>query len=144
MENNLAVKVKIIDNRAALPQKVNSSENAGWDLYSIASVTVAPGCITRIKTGIALEIPSGWYGQILGRSGLASDGIVVLGGVIDSGYRWEIIVIVTNLSLDAMMLKPSSKIAQLVFLPVPVVDFAITQDLSESDRGNNGFGSSGK
>jgi dUTP pyrophosphatase len=96
------------------------------------------------STGIAVAIPDGYVGFIKPRSGLAyKHGIDVLGGVIDSGYRGEIGVILLNTDAEAFPINVGGRIAQLVIQPVALVNWAEVEDLPESERSGAGFGSTG-
>jgi len=99
-----------------------------------------------VKTGIAVEIPRGYEAQIRSRSGLAlKHGIMVLNspGTIDSDYRGEIGVILANLGLNAVQIKKGDRIAQMVFAPIVTALFTVVDALSETDRSEGGFGSTG-
>lgn len=152
---SLNVKVKQLSQHAVVPTKAHGTD-AGWDLYAAARATIAPGETKIVSTGIAMEIPAGWYGQIKSRSGLGARGLVVTAGVVDSSYRGEIGVVVINTSLHRdgsrdeqddesgyFTFRPGDRIAQMVFLPVPEVVLEIVDSLEESARGANGFGSTG-
>lgn len=134
---------RLIDN-AILPTKAYAYD-AGWDLYSIEHVTIKPEERASIKTGICLEIPNGYVGLIWPRSGLSvKNGIDVLAGVIDSGYRGEIIVCLYNTDSSKELLLPAgSKIAQIIIQEIPMSIMTEAFGLSDSDRGRKGFGSSG-
>jgi dUTP pyrophosphatase len=99
---------------------------------------------TKISTGIALEIPEGQYGRICDRSGLGSKLLHVFAGCIDSSYRGEILVCLVNFGFNDYVVKKGDRVAQIVFEKYENHDFVEVESLSESDRGNNGFGSSGK
>ena len=102
-------------------------------------------CRSKISTGIACQIPKGHYGQFFGRSGLADKwGVAVLGGVIDCTYRGEVKIILMNLGEKELSVKPGDKIAQMVILPVPEITVEEVISLDESERGLNGFGSTGQ
>lgn len=118
--------------------------DAGWDLFATAGAewVVEPNVITIIPTGLKLAIPEGYYGQILDRSGLAAKGFKVMGGVIDSGYRDEIKVIMTSLGGRTLTNVDASKIAQIVFLPCGMLT-QVGDVCVDSARGISGFGSSG-
>jgi dUTP pyrophosphatase len=139
----MILRVKRLTQSAILPTKSHETD-AGWDLYSPEYRVIEPGAIKRVRTGIAVEIPSGHYGQILGRSGLAVRGVTILGGVIDASYRGEIIVVMANLGTEAVCFGQADRIAQLVILPVPDVTIEEVDELPESSRGVGGFGSSGR
>lgn len=138
----LTIKVKRLHPQAKLPTKAHATD-AGWDLYAVEGHDFARKSVAAIPTGIALEIPPGWYCQIQGRSGLAAVGIYVTGGVIDSSYRGEIKVIL-NCGHELGFIEPGDKIAQLVLFQVPEAEMVEVAELGESDRGTNGFGSSGR
>lgn len=145
MVNKLDIKVKLLNPAAKVPAKAHHGD-AGWDIYASEAAEVGPGETRIIKTGIALEIPSGWYGQIKSRSGLGAKGLIVTAGVVDSGYRGEVGVVVVNGNkgpAGSFSFKPGDKIAQMVFLPVPHVEINITGELGSSARGQGGFGSTG-
>lgn len=137
---------------AKLPSRSNPTD-AGYDLYATESVTIQPGHRGLVSTGIALEIPDGYAGLIWPRSGMAvKNGIDVLAGVIDSGYRGEIKVCLYNstlcsnrpgkeLSLD---INVGDRIAQILFQPIG--NFTVcwsNVNLDSTDRGSSGFGSTG-
>ena len=121
---------------------------AGFDLHLCAHSpwVIYPGEIHRYMTGIAAAIPEGYVGLIRDRSGLASKGLTVLGGVIDSDYRGEIQVMLTYLGdpsdRGSIVLSPGDRIAQLVVVQC-VLDSAEVADLADTERGADGFGSSG-
>lgn len=145
MQNKLDVRVKLLSGDARVPAKAHSGD-AGWDIFASEAAEVGPGETKIIKTGIALEIPSGWYGQIKSRSGLGAKGLIVTAGVVDSGYRGEVGVVVVNGNRGpegSFSFRPGDKIAQMVFLPVPDVEINLTESLNGSVRGQGGFGSTG-
>lgn len=136
--------VKKLDQKAIIPTKVNYFD-AGYDLFSIEDKVIYPGQREIISTGIAMEIPEYTVGLIWPRSGLAAKkGLDVLAGVIDSTYRGEIKVVLLNTSQDeTISIKSGDKIAQILIQPVYSFTVEEAESLSESDRGNKGFGSSG-
>jgi len=140
----LKLKVKLLSNLAKLPTKTNELD-AGWDLYSTQQVTIAPGCRQLISTGIALEIPPGYVGLIWPRSGLSvKKGCDVLAGVIDSPYRGEIKVCLQNCDkIENIEINPGDRIAQILFQQVPQFQLILAEELSDTHRGDGGFGSSG-
>jgi dUTP pyrophosphatase len=137
----LTIKFKKLHPDAKAPTKAHDLD-AGWDLYANVGVPAFGVGTFTILTGIAVEIPPGYYGQIFGRSGLASKGVFPTGGVIDCTYRGEIGVILN--CRYAKLINRGDKIAQLVILPVPQVEFVEVEELAPSERGENGFGSSGR
>lgn len=121
-----------------------SEQAAGYDLYAIRDEEIRLGQVTKIPTGIAVAIPSGWVGLIRDRSSLGAKGIIVCGGVIDSDYRGEIFVCLTKLTSFSHEFKAGDRIAQLVVVPHYVGQPAENAALSETARGEGGFGSTGK
>ena len=136
------LKVKMLACTAKLPTKAHPSD-AAFDLYADIGANIYPNTTVKVTTGIAVEIPDGYYAQILGRSGLASQGVHVTGGVIDSGYRgeWQVILHCTN--KNGYEFKAGDKIAQFVLHEVPQARIVVVEELSDTARGNKGFGSSG-
>lgn len=138
------IKIKKLHELAIIPKRNNESD-AGADLYSVQDITIPPLSRTLVSTGISLEIPTGFYGRIAPRSGLAvNHGIDVLAGVCDSSYRGEIRVVLINTDKDkSFEITYGDKIAQLIIEQHFNFDFKEVDELCESNRGNNGFGSSG-
>lgn len=130
-----------------LPAYANPGD-AGLDLHSAADKEIAPGGKAFVPTGVRLAIPPGYAGFVLPRSGLAHrNGITCLNspGLIDSGYRGEIAVLLFNTDQrESFHVKRGDRIAQIVFLSVPAVQLVEVDELPESVRGNGGFGSSGR
>lgn len=121
--------------------------DAGVDLRAAQSAKLAPGERLLIGTGIAVAIPQGYAGFVQPRSGMAvKKGLGVLNspGLIDSGYRGELKVIVINLSSELLAVERGDRIAQLVVLPVPPVVYEEVEQLPDSSRGAGGFGSTGE
>ena len=147
----LELKVKKLHPDAKLPTKAHASD-AAFDLYLCGDNSWQTGRGVHIlHTGIAVEIPEGYYGQIAGRSSLGKQGYVVLGGVIDSSYRGEVSVMLARMNERAdsntqpsSVFTPGDRIAQLLILPVPQVEVVEEDELSSSERGTGGFGSTGK
>lgn len=130
-----------------LPQPA-SPGSAGVDLRAALAepVRIHPGERTAVPTGLALEIPQGWEGQVRPRSGLARrHGITLLNtpGTIDSDYRGEILVLVVNLGQESYTIERGDRIAQLVVAPVARVAWQEVEGLESSERGGGGFGSTG-
>ena len=121
------------------------SGDAGLDLCSIASHVLRPGEIATVATGIAMATPRDCVGLIWDRSGLAiKNGLKVLGGVIDSNYRGEIIVGLINLSKKTYRIEAGDRIAQMLIQKVENVSPQVVSELTSSNRGDKGFGSSGR
>lgn len=136
------MKVKLLSNEAKVPTKANISD-AGFDLYCVENYIIPHGRIMQVKTGIVVEIPFGCVGIIKDRSSKAIQGLHILGGVIDSGYIGEIIIIMINLSAKYIEINHNDKIAQLIIFPLtPIANLQIVDELVETVRGEKGFGSS--
>jgi dUTP pyrophosphatase len=126
-----------------------TADSAGLDLRANLAepVTLSPGARVLIPTGLRLEIPSGYEGQVRPRSGLAlKQGLTVLNspGTIDPDYRGDVGVILVNLSEQDQRIEHGDRVAQLVFAPVIQAQLVGVETLGESDRGAGGFGSTGK
>lgn len=130
---------------AKAPSRANI-DDAGVDLYSIEDVVIEPLTRKLIHTGISLSMPSGIYGRIAPRSGLAfKNGIDVLAGVIDPGYRGEIGVVLYNTDQkNVFKISCGDRIAQIIFETYHSVIFQEANSLGETSRSSDGFGSSGK
>lgn len=142
----MRIKVQKILPAAILPTKA-TSYSAGYDLYCAEAQTIYPGDWRQVRTGIALEIPRGFEGQVRSRSGLGwKYGITVMGGMgtIDADYRGEILVQLINQSEIKRTLELGQRIAQLIIAPVQRVEYDWSETLSETGRGTGGFGSTGK
>jgi len=143
------LRVKRLSADARVPVVAHPGEDLGYDLFALESVTLAPRATVRARTGIAVEARDANTGSPLGllvrdRSSMASRGIVTTGGVIDAGYRGEILVLMTNLGEVTIELSAGEKIAQMI--PVPVLTGAVLEvdSLEDSARAEKGFGSSGR
>ncbi len=139
------VRIKKLDSNAQIPS-YGSSSAAGADLYALTGAELQPGQTVLIHTGIAMEIPEGYAGLIYARSGLATKrGLAPANkvGVIDADYRGEIMVSLHNHSSEVQKVDAGERIAQLVVTPFLRVAFDEAADLSDTDRGAGGFGSTG-
>lgn len=142
------IKIKRLSEEATIPTR-GSEYSAGYDLYANIekSVSIKPHETVKIGTGWAIEIPDGYFGAIFARSGLATkEGLRPANctGVCDSDYRGEYIVAIHNDSDVVREIIPHERIAQLVVIPYLYVDFKETDELSDTSRGEGGFGSTGK
>ena len=138
------ISVQLLDQNAKVPTKTNLND-AGFDLYSIIDTVIPPKQRKTVRTGIAIQMPDHLAGLIWPRSGLSvKQGIDVLAGVVDSGYRGEIMVCLYNTSDDVVCINTGDRIAQIIFQGVPRVTMEVHDTLGSSQRGDNGFGSSGK
>lgn len=142
------IKIKRLSEEATIPTR-GSEYSAGYDLYANIEkpVSIKPHETVKIGTGWAIEIPDGYFGAIFARSGLAiKEGLRPANctGVCDSDYRGEYIVAIHNDSDVVREITPHERIAQLVVIPYLYVDFKETDELSDTSRGEGGFGSTGK
>ena len=136
------IKIKKINPRAKIPTQATDGD-AGYDLYAVRDMVIPPLSRDIVATGIQIEIPKGYYGRIAPRSGLAvKKGIDVLAGVIDSGYRGEIILKFSDNNIGECY-KIGERVGQIMIMPHPHIEFVEVDDLSDSDRGDGGFGSTG-
>jgi dUTP pyrophosphatase len=132
---------KLVDD-AKLPYR-GTSESAGLDLYSIETKTVIPGEVVKIRTGITVAIPINNYGQIFDRSSVAARGLIVVGGVIDSDYRGEVIIMLSNVSAEDVVVEKGERCAQLIILPYTKVN-VVEGTATPTARNTSGFGSTGR
>ena len=138
-----SLQFKKLDARAVLPTR-GSAAAAGLDLYSIEALCLEPGKRGIARTGLAVAVPEGYYGRVAPRSGLATkQGLDVLAGVIDADYRGEIGCLLHNTGSETIQLPAQSKICQLIIEKIITPIAVWTDDLSDTERGSGGFGSTG-
>lgn len=142
------VNIKKLNEKAIIPT-YGTEYSAGFDLYSVSDeeITINPHETVFIKTGLAIEIPIGYGGFIFARSGLSTKkGLAPANkvGIIDADYRGEIMVALYNQTNEAKTIDAHERIAQMVIMPFICANFIETNELSETKRGNNGFGSTGQ
>lgn len=142
MEADLSVlRFKKLDPQAILPTR-GSVLAAGLDIYVIEDLTIQPGERALGRTGLAVAIPEGYYGRVAPRSGLASkQGLDVLAGVIDADYRGEIGCLLYNAGNETIELPAQSKICQLIIEKIITPEAVWADDISDTERGSGGFGS---
>ncbi len=142
----IALEVRRLRADAVLPSRAHAGD-AGFDLVACEGVELAPGARAMVGTGVAVSIPEGHAGLVLPRSGLAArHGITVVNapGLIDEGYRGEVRVVLLNTDTSAAFaVEPGMRIAQLVVVALPAVEVTEVPELATSERGNDGFGSTG-
>ena len=149
-ENSIRLGVVRLSRAEGLPLPApTSSGSAGLDLRAaiVDDVVLVPGQHTRIATGLVLQIPRGWEGQVRPRSGLAASYGVTLTnspGTIDSDYRGEVQVLMINHGDEPLTVRRGDRIAQLVLARVPVVEVVEVKAADETERGAGGFGSTGR
>ncbi len=141
------VKIKILNHKAKMPVRATEL-SAGADLYACCDepVVLKPGQRALIPTGLAMAIPKGYGGFVFARSGLASKfGITMSNGVgvIDSDYTGEVKIAMINQSDTEFTINNGDRVAQLVIIPVELCSFSICEELTKTDRGEGGFGSTG-
>ncbi len=137
------VSFKRLDPRATLPAR-GSVLSAGLDICSIEDTVIEPGERALVPTGLAVAIPEGYYGRVAPRSGLATKhGLDVLAGVIDADYRGEIRCLLLNTGEEPIQLPAQSKICQLIIEKIITPAAVWANEISETDRGSGGFGSTG-
>ena len=141
------MKIKLLTDTATMPTR-GSEKAAGWDLYDdfADEIYLPPNDVRMIGTGVAVEIPEGYFGALFARSGIASKrGLRPANcvGVIDSDYRGEIKVAIINDSTYVQKIEPQERIAQLVILPYKSVELEQVDELDKTERGEGGFGSTG-
>ncbi len=140
----IKVKIKKINNDAKIPTYAHEGD-AGMDIYSVENVVMKSGAHAKIHTGIAIEIPIGFVGLVWDKSGISMNhGLKTLGGVIDTGYRGEVVIGVVNLSKEDYVVEAGHKIAQILIQKVESPEVKEVKELNNSERGEKGFGSTGK
>jgi dUTP pyrophosphatase len=138
--------VEFVDGKTVPLPAQASAGAAGYDICSSTALVLPPGEYAKVPTGLKLAIPEGFEAQVRPRSGLAAKhGVTVLNapGTIDSDYRGEVCVLLVNHGKAPLSIEKGMRIAQLVFSRVQIVDFVNVSSLSETDRGQGGFGSTG-
>ena len=139
----ISVYIKKIEESAIIPTRATDSD-AGYDLYSTNDGVVPARGRKVVGTGIAIAIPPGHYGRVAPRSGLAvKRGIDVLAGVVDSGYRGEVGVVLQNLSDEDFPFKKGDRVAQLILEQCNTIGWVELDELEDSVRSDGGFGSTG-
>jgi dUTP pyrophosphatase len=143
------LRVKLLEKDARPPVVAHPGEDLGYDLFALEGVALSPRATVKVRTGIAVEARDPRSGAPLGllvrdRSSMASKGLATTGGVIDAGYRGEILVLMTNLGDQAVELRAGEKIAQMIPVPVLTGAVVVVESLEDSARAGKGFGSSGR
>lgn len=144
----MIINIKKLNPNAIIPTR-GSEYAAGYDLYACSEIAIdiAPHSTVKVGTGLAIEIPHGYFGAIFARSGLATKrGLRPANcvGVCDEDYRGEYIVALHNDTDELMSIEPHERIAQLIVMPYLSVEFNEVSELSDTERGSGGFGSTGK
>lgn len=144
----MELKIKKMRDNAIIPTK-GDPEAAGIDLYACikGSTTLTPGATAMIPSGIACEFPEGYFGAVAVRSSVGTKRHLVLAnqlGIIDNSYRGEILMAFTNTGEQNQTIEPGERLAQMILLPYVTYNIIETDSLSETERGDGGFGSTGK
>jgi dUTP pyrophosphatase len=139
----MQIKFKKINEDAIAPNYAYEFD-AGMDLFCAENISIAVGERVQVSTGISMEIPEGFVGLIWDKSGLSQKaGLKTLGGVVDSQYRGEIKIGIINLSDKDFVFEKGQKVAQMLIQKVERVDLIESENLSDTSRGESGFGSTG-
>ena len=142
------LRVRLLEAGARAPVVAHPGEDLGYDVFALEATALGPRATVKVRTGIAVEARHPETGTGLGllvrdRSSMAARGIATTGGVIDAGYRGEILILMTNLGETAVELKAGEKIAQMIPVRVLTGTVEIVESLEDSARAGKGFGSSG-
>lgn len=145
------LKIKKLHPDAKIPER-NNNDDAGLDLFALENCRVTPGQVTKVKTGISIQVChesddfDTYCGFICDRSSMGVKGFGKLAGIIDQGYVGEIMVLLTDHTYPKVSttIQKGDKIAQIVYQKVETPRIEVVEELSETSRGNNGFGSSGR
>jgi len=135
--------VKKLDPRAKLPQRAHPTDS-GADLFALERTVLPAHHIVKVRTGIAVELPENTSGIIWGKSSVESKGIKAMAGLVDAPYRGELLVCMYNLNDTEFVFEAGQKVAQLVVLPTLYPTFEEVEELSDTSRGQGGFGSTGR
>ncbi len=143
------LRVKLLEAGARLPVVAHPGEDLGYDVFALESVVLEPRITVKVRTGIVVEARHPQTGAPLGllvrdRSSMALKGLATTAGVIDAGYRGEILIVITNLGNTPVELKAGDKIAQMIPVPILTGDVEEVTTLEASAREEKGFGSSGQ
>lgn len=133
----------VLRNGAKMPTK-GHSDDAGFDLYCRNAFTINPGEQIRLDTGVCMDIPSGYVGMIKSKSGLNINHRIKAEGVVDAGFTGSIVVGLENESAVPVSFEGWEKVCQIVILPIPDVELVKVRKLPDHERGDSGFGSTGR
>lgn len=139
----LEMKIKLLHPNAKMPTRAHTTDS-GFDVYAINDATVPPHGHLKVELGIALEPPFGHEVQVRGRSGLAGKGIFVHPGTVDQNFRGQIATHLFNHNDALYSVKAGDRVCQLVVMPIPPVQLKEVAELGFTDRGEKGFGSTGR
>ena len=137
-------KIKItLDEGAKMPTRAHEAD-AGYDLYAMQDIYIPTTGKVTADTGVHIEIPANYYGDIRPKSGLLFNHNLFTAGTVDSGYRGAVRVRIINFGTEPYQFRKGEKIAQMVLVPCLTPAFELVEELPETERGNGGFGSTGK
>lgn len=139
----MKLKIKKLRDDARIPTRAHK-EDAGIDLYVCGDHVVSPHQTIKIPLGVAMEIEEGYVGLMWDKSSIGSQSLKTLGGVIDAGYRGEVLAMVHNLGNESYTFLHGHKVAQMVIQKVELWEVEEVEELSDSLRGEGGFGSTGR
>ncbi len=139
----MKIKIKKLKDGAKLPKYAHSGD-VGMDMFAMETVTIKPGEHYRLWHGFAMEFPEGYMAKVFDKSSISKAGLHTLGGVFDAGYRGEYNTHLVNLSSEPYTVEVGDKVSQIVIVPVAIAEIEETDTLSESARGEGGFGSTGR
>jgi dUTP pyrophosphatase len=141
---SVRIKIERLEKDLPLPSYAYAGD-AAFDLFAAVETKLQPQEFVAIPTGLKMEIPDGYVGLIWDKSGIAiKKGLKTLGGVVDSGYRGELRIGIINLSKEVYLFSKGDRIAQMIIQKKEEVDIEEVESVSDSHRGDRGFGSSGK
>jgi len=141
--SEIVLKAKIIAKGAEIP-KYNYDSDVGFDLRANENVEIFPGAQQRVRTGLVFEIPAGYIGIIRDRAGIVEKmGVHCVAGTFDSGFRGEVSIILVNTADETASIEKGMRICQMIIVPVVKVKITQVEKLSETERGEKSFGSTG-
>lgn len=145
VETEMKIKIKKLHPDAKMPHR-GTADAAGFDLYATQSVTLHHGVPEMVPTGLAFEIPKGYVGVVYSRSSTAKKGVVVTPLLVDADYRGEVFVLANNLERNELRLevKAGDRIAQMRIEKLVDTEYVWAEELSETERGSGGYGSTGR
>jgi dUTP pyrophosphatase len=139
----MKVKIKKLKDNAKLPSYAQPGD-VGMDMYAMETITVEPMQHVRLWHGFAMEFPEGYAAIVKDKSSISKAGLHTMGGVFDSGYRGEYNTHLVNLGSEPYTIEIGDKVSQIIIYPVAIAELEVSDTLSESVRGEGGFGSTGK
>lgn len=139
----MKIKIKKLHNEAKMPSN-GTKHAAGFDLYSTKSIVLNPKIPTMIPTGIAFEIPTGYCGVVYSRSSTAKKGLIITPLIVDSDYRGEVFILVNNQTREPYHIEVGDRIAQMRIEKLIDTEYEWADELSETERGSGGYGSTGR